>query len=95
MSTSFLYHGFGLAGYNYVKTQYQGNAIIFTISHKRDKPYCPVCKSRKVILRETIKRRFKVFPVWFKVIFLELEIQRVGSLDCDSVRQVPLGFANP
>lgn len=31
----------------------------------------------------------------FKVIFLELEVQRVGCLDCDSVRQVPLGFADP
>jgi len=26
---------------------------------------------------------------------LELEVQRVGCLDCDSVRQVPLGFADP
>jgi len=33
--------------------------------------------------------------VGFKVIYLELEVQRVGCLDCDSVRQVPLGFADP
>jgi transposase len=31
----------------------------------------------------------------FKVVFLELEVQRVGCLDCDSIRQVPLGFADP
>ncbi len=30
----------------------------------------------------------------FKIVFLELEVQRVGCLDCDSIRQVPLGFAN-
>ena len=95
MSTSILYHGFGIVGYDYVKTQYQGNAIIFTISHKRDKLYCPVCRSQKVILRGTTRRRFKTFPVGFKVIYLELEVQRVGCLDCDSVRQVPLGFADP
>ena len=95
MSTSFLYHVFGLVGYNYVKTQYQGNAIIFTISHKREKLQCPACKSRKVILRGTIKRRFKAFRFGFKIIYLELEVQRVGCLDCDSVRQVPLGFADP
>ena len=95
MSTSILYHGFGIVGYDYVKTQYQGNAIIFTISHKRDKLYCPVCRSQKVILRGTTRRRFKTFPVGCKVIYLELEVQRVGCLDCDSVRQVPLGFADP
>ena len=95
MSTSFLYHVFGLVGYNYVKTQYQGNAIIFTISHKREKLQCPACKSRKVILRGTIKRRFKAFRFGFKIIYLELEVQRVGCLECDSVRQVSLGFADP
>jgi transposase len=95
MSTSILYHGFSIVGYNYVKTQYQGNAIIFTISHKREKLYCPVCKSQKVVLRGTTKRRFKAMRLGFKVVFLELEVQRVGCLDCDSIRQVPLGFADP
>ena len=28
LSTGFLYHGFGIVGYNYVKTRYQGNAVI-------------------------------------------------------------------
>ncbi len=46
-------------------------------------------------MRGTIKRSFKAFRVEFKVIFLELEIQRVGCWNCDSVRQVSLGFANP
>jgi len=89
-----LYHGSGIVGYNDVKTRYQGNAIIFTISHKREKLYCPVCKSRKVVLRGTTKRRFKTMRLGFKIVFLELEVQRVGCLDCDSIRQVPLGFAN-
>ena len=95
MSTSILYHGFSIVGYNYVKTQYQGNAIIFTIAHKREKLHCPVCKSRKVVLRGTTKRRFKAMRLGFKIVFLELEVQRVGCLDCDSIRQVPLGFADP
>jgi transposase len=33
--------------------------------------------------------------VGFKVIFLELEVQRVGCLECHRVRQVSLGFADP
>jgi transposase len=74
MSTSILYHGLSIAGYNYVKTRYQGNAIIFTISHKREKLHCPICKSRKVVLRGTTKRRFKAMRLGFKIVFLELEV---------------------
>lgn len=43
MSTGLLYHGFGLVGYNYVRAQYEGGTIIFTIEHKRDKIRCSVC----------------------------------------------------
>ena len=95
MSTSILYHGFGIVGYRYVKTRYQGKAIIFTICHRRERLYCPVCRSRNVTLRGKTTRRFRTFPVGFKVIFLELEVQRVGCLECHRVRQVSLGFADP
>lgn len=33
MSTSFLYHGFGLVGYDYVRTRYAGGAVMFSIKH--------------------------------------------------------------
>jgi len=95
MSTSILYHGFGIVGYRYVKTRYQGKAIIFSICHRRERLYCPVCRSRNVTLRGKTTRRFRTFPVGFKVIFLELEVQRVGCLECHRVRQVSLGFADP
>ena len=31
MSTSLLYHGFGIRGYEYVCTQYEDGAVIFTV----------------------------------------------------------------
>ena len=31
MSTSLLYHAFGIRGYQYTRTQYQGGRIFFTI----------------------------------------------------------------
>jgi transposase len=59
MSTSILYHGFGLVGYDYVRTQYEGRNITFTIRHKREKLRCPVCRGREVMMRGTTKRRFR------------------------------------
>ncbi len=37
MSTSLLYHGFGLVGYDYVHSRYQEGAIIFSVKRKRGK----------------------------------------------------------
>ena len=31
MSTSLLYHAFGIRGYEYVRTEYRGGEVIFTI----------------------------------------------------------------
>lgn len=95
MSTSILYHGFGLIGYDYVRTRYEGRNITFTIRHKRRKLRCPVCRSRKLMMRGTTRRRFRAVPIGSKIVFFDLEVQRVGCLRCGSVRQVSLGFANP
>jgi len=95
MSTSLLYHGFGLIGYDYVRTRYEGRNITFTIHHKRSKLRCPVCRSRKVIMRGTTRRRFRSIPIGFKNVFFDLDVQRVGCLRCGTIRQVSLGFADP
>jgi len=95
MSTSILYHGFGLVGYDYVRTRYKEGKIIFTIRHKRDKIRCPACRSRDVILRGTTTRRFRAIPIGHKRVFFELEAQRIGCRRCGCIRQVGLGFADP
>jgi transposase len=94
MSTSLLYHGFGLVGYTYVRTVYRGGKIIFTIKHKREKLHCPACGSRDLIFRGCSPRRFRMVPIGSKVIFLELDVQRVACRRCETIRQVELGFAD-
>ena len=94
MSTSLLYHGFGLVGYTYVRTTYEEGNVIFTVKHKRDKLHCPECGSRDLVLRGCLSRRFRMVPIGSKTIFLDLDVQRVGCRRCDAVRQVDLGFAD-
>jgi hypothetical protein len=31
MSTSLLYHGFGIRGYGYVKTEHEGGKVLFAV----------------------------------------------------------------
>jgi len=94
MSTSLLYHGFGLVGYIYVKTTYERGTVIFTIKHKRNKLHCPACGSRDLVLRGCSPRRFRMVPIGSKAIYLDLDIQRVACRRCEAIRQVDLGFAD-
>jgi DNA-directed RNA polymerase subunit RPC12/RpoP len=88
MSTSLLYHGFGLVGYTYVRTVYEEGKVIFTVKHKGDKLHCPECGSRDLVLRGCTPRRFRMVPIGSKVTFLDLGIQRVAL---QTVRYDPPG----
>lgn len=95
MSTSLLYHGFGIRGYEYVRTRYQRGEVEFTIKQDPKSLTCPVCGSRDVICRGEIWRRFRTLPIGRKPIWIALPIQRVGCLVCGLLRQVRVGFAKP
>jgi transposase len=94
MSTSLLYHGFGLRGYEYVRTRYEGGAVIFTIRHRSQELSCSVCGSGRVVRRGVVWRRFKSLPIGRKPVWIMLAIQRVRCLICGLVRQVKVAFAD-
>jgi len=95
MSTSILYHGFGIIGYRYQKTDYKGGQVFFHIEQPRDKLRCPLCNARDVILRGSIARRFRTIPIGEKPIWIVLDVQRVFCPECQVVRQVKIQFADP
>jgi len=94
MSTSLLYHAFGVRGYRYVKTEYVGGEVIFTIEQPRESYRCPVCGSEHVIGRGQNVRRFRGVPIGSRPVYLMLAVPRVECHDCGVVRQVKLGFAD-
>ena len=57
MSTSLLYHGFGIRGYEYVKTEYEGGNVIFTVRQATADLRCVACGSRQVIRRGPVHRQ--------------------------------------
>lgn len=94
MSTSLLYHGFGIRGYEYVRTQYEGGAVIFTLRQQPAGLTCSVCGSAQVSPRGQVWRRFRALPIGMKPVWLALAIQRVFCLVCGLLRQVRVGFAH-
>lgn len=95
MSTSLLYHGFGIKGYNYVNTRYQGGAVTFTVEPKPFSLRCPECRSDKVIRRGTIPRLFRTLPIGGKAVWISLAVQRVQCLVCGVLKQARIEFAGP
>jgi len=93
MSTSLMYHGFGLVGYKYLKTEYKKGCIYFHIQKDFSKLECPDCGSSNVIRRGTKMRTFKTVPIGKKSVFLVVKIQRVECLDCGCIKQEKLNFA--
>jgi len=94
MSTSLLYHAFGVRGYRYVKTEYTGGEVVFTIEQPRESYRCPACGSGDVIGRGQQRRRFRTVPIGGKPVYLALAVPRVECRRCGAVRQVKIGFAD-
>jgi len=94
MSTSILYHGFGIYGYRYTSTQYRDGAIIFTIEKDPHSLRCPCCKSGQVTRRGFQTRWFHALPIGRKQIYIKLDIPRVFCRLCSFVRQITIGFAD-
>jgi len=93
MSTSLLYHGFGIKGYKYLGTRYEGGTVTFRVA--RNSLRCASCGSREVLRRGQVSRIFRTLPVGRKPVWVSLSIQRLQCLVCGLVRQAQLGFADP
>ncbi len=56
MSTSLLYHAFGLKTYDYLRTEYLNGTIFFHVKKKEGALYCTKCRSRDVALAGRVER---------------------------------------
>src|SRR3954470_15768413 len=95
MSTSLLYHAFGIRGYDYVRTQYQDGQVIFTIAQDPADCRCSACGSPEVISHGHAERRFRNLPIGSRPPAVVLPIPRVECRACGVVRQVEVPFADP
>jgi transposase len=94
MSTSLLYHAFGVRGYHYVRTEYEGGRVIFTIDQARQTLRCESCGSQEVRPRGRVERRFRSLPVGRRATIVAFSIPRVECKTCGAIRQVKILFAD-
>jgi transposase len=95
MSTSLLYHGFGIVGYHYVSQNFQAGRVTFRIEQPCERYRCSHCGSQEVWSQGGIERTFHTLPIGGKPVQLQFKVPRLVCFACGLVRQVKLGFADP
>ena len=94
MSTSLLYHGFGLTDQEYLKTEYSGSTVIFHIQTNGKRLRCSQCGSKKIIKRGSVQRDFRGVPIGLKPVVFRAKVQRLECKGCGAVQQEELKYAD-
>ena len=92
MSTSLLYHRFGIRGpFHYCSTEFNGGTTIFHIAHN---PHikCPSCRSRDIKKKGNKLRRFIATPIGTSPCYIQIKNQRIECRSCKKLGYLPLNF---
>ena len=78
LSTSVLYHGFGVQGYRHEQTQVVDGRLVMRLSQPKESCRCSACGSREVVLSGVSEREFRSVPVGNQPVTIVLPIPRVA-----------------
>lgn len=93
MSTSLLYHAFGLRGVKYISTEYEKGSTIFRAEVTPTIENCPVCGNWETIRKKGCKERvLRLVPIGMRPCFLRLQIWRIECKRCGALRWPKLPF---
>jgi len=95
MSTSLLYHVFGIRGYEYRRSDFCEGRVCFRIEQPRERYRCSACGSAAVHAQGHKERFLQTVPIGLKPTFLCLKVARVICFQCEHTRQVKVPFADP
>lgn len=82
MSTSLLYHAFGVSGVKYLSTNYSDSQVTFHAEMTTQCLQCPKCAGLHFKFRGKHTRRFHMIPFGKKQCFLDLILHRVECRGC-------------
>jgi len=92
MSTSILYHAFGLKGIEYRGTRFLADTLILRAEMNKQVIRCPHCGSRDIIFRGQKQRRFRMGPIGRKKCLLDLVLHRAQCRECSALWWPTLPF---
>jgi len=94
MSTSLLYHAFGVVGYRQVSQRFDGGRVTIRIEQPRERLRCPQCGDAEVWAQGGEERTFRTVPIGGKPVQIQFKVPRVLCFLCGA-HQVKIPFAEP
>jgi len=85
MSTSILYHAFGVKGIRYEAVHFLGDSLLFSARTTERYMKCPQCGARRATFKGQKRRLFRMSPVGRKRCFLDLVLHRLKCRECGSL----------
>lgn len=95
MSTSMLYHAFGIKHVKYLKTEYLVGEVRIHAEMTRKLAVCPVCRSGEVIYQGPKVRQLRLVPIGLHQTWLHLIVHRLQCRRCGALAWPRLPFAGP
>ena len=92
MSTSLLFHSFGIRHVRVHRTSYIAGQVIFHAEVKDRLLRCPCCKSWQVIRYGSKIRHIRLVPIGRKAAILRLKTYRIWCKSCAAIRWIKLPF---
>ncbi len=92
MSTSILYHAFGLKGIEHKATDFFADTLIFRVEMRKQVFHCPGCGCKRTIFKGKKRRWFQMGPIGRKKCLLDLLVHRVQCCECSKVWWPTLPF---
>jgi len=93
MTSSFLYHAWGLYTHECTREEYKGNTIILHIQTKEREKVCPRCGKRHLVKNGYRFRDFVGLPIGGKKVIIRMKVQRYKCRHCDYDQQERIPFA--
>ena len=93
MTSSELYHVFGIEGYRTVVSSFKDGKLFLEVESKKE-ARCSVCNKLCVVGYGRNMREFKTCPFGNKQVIIRLCVRRLKCLSCGMVRRANIGFVN-
>lgn len=93
MTTSLLFHIYGLRDQQLLSTDYKGSVMTVKVKTKKEKLQCAYCSSWRVIKSGTKERVFQGIPMGSRPVYIRFNLQRLECKDCKRIRQEKIKFA--
>lgn len=92
MSTSILYHAFGIKGIHYRSTSYDGDAVVISAQLTDQHIKCPECGGRIATFKGHKHRKILLSPMGRKKCYLDLFLHRLKCRECGNLWWPTPGF---